>query len=202
MMIPTGWDWLNNGKDFLWVSEKDGWRHIYLVNREGKEMLVTKGDYDIQTIKCIDGKDGYVYFMASPNNATQLYLYRTKLDGTGKLELLSPPDEVGTHDYNISPEAKYAVHSFSNYKTYPAAEWISLPEGKPLDPEKSIANNLKVNENSNVKYFKVTTEDNITLDGWMVYPDNFDSTKKYPVVFYVYGEPAASTVGDQIWCAI
>lgn len=194
---PTGWDWLDKGKDFLWVTEKDGWRHIYLVNRAGKETLVTKGDYDIENIKCIDDKDGYVYFMASPNNATQLYLYRTQLDGNGKMELLSPADEVGTHDYNISPDAKYAVHSFSNYKTYPASEWISLPDGKPLDEAKSIANNLKVNENSNVKYFKVTTVDSITLDGWMVYPDNFDSTKKYPVVFYVYGEPAASTVGDQ-----
>ena len=194
---PTGWDWLNGGRDFLWVTEKDGWRHIYLVDRQGKESLVTKGNYDIETIKCIDGKDGYVYFMASPNNATELYLYRTKLDGTGNLELLSPADEVGTHDYNISPEAKYAVHSFSNYKTYPAVEWISLPDGQPLDPAKSIANNLKVNEKSNVKYFKVTTDDNISFDGWMVYPDNFDSTKKYPVVFYVYGEPAASTVEDQ-----
>ncbi|MEO8821964.1 MAG: DPP IV N-terminal domain-containing protein [Ginsengibacter sp.] len=194
---PTGWDWLEKGKDFLWVTEKDGWRHIYLVNREGKETLVTKGDYDIENIKCIDDKGGYVYFMASPNNATQLYLFRTKLNGTGKLELLSPSDEVGTHDYNISPGAQYAVHSFSNYKTYPASEWVSLPDGKPLDESKSIANNLKMDENSNVKYFKVTTEDNITLDGWMVYPDNFDSTKKYPVVFFVYGEPGSSTINDR-----
>lgn len=193
---PTGWDWLNGGKDFLWVSEKDGWRHIYLISRDGKETLVTKGDYDIDNIKCIDDKNGYVYFMASPDNATQLYLFRTKLNGKGKLEPLSPSNLVGTHDYNISPYAKYAEHSFSNYKTFPASEWITLPDGKPLDKEKSIAKNLKVNENTNVHYFKVTTDDNITLDGWMVYPDSFDSTKKYPVVFYVYGEPAASTVGD------
>ena len=194
---PTGWDWLNNGKDFLWVSEKDGWRHIYLVNRAGKETLVTKGDYDIDNIKCIDEKNGFVYFMASPDNATQLYLYRTKLDGSGKLESLSPANETGTHDYNISPAAKFAVHWFSNYQTYPASEWISLPDGKPLDPQRSIANNLKVDEQSNVKYFKVTTEDSITLDGWMTYPENFDSTKKYPIVFYVYGEPASSTVDDR-----
>ncbi|MEO9020707.1 MAG: DPP IV N-terminal domain-containing protein [Ginsengibacter sp.] len=193
---PTGWDWLNGGKDFLWVSEKDGWRHIFLISRDGKESLVTKGNYDIDNIKCIDDKNGYVYFMASPNSATQLYLYRTKLNGKGKLEPLSPSNLAGTHDYNISPEAKYALHSFSNYKTYPASEWITLPDGKPLNEEKSIAKSLKVNENSNVHYFKVTTDDNITLDGWMVSPDNFDSTKKYPVVFYVYGEPAASTVGD------
>ena len=194
---PTGWDWLNGGKDFLWVSEKDGWRHIFLISREGKEKLVTNGNYDIDNIKCIDDKNGYVYFMASPNNATQLYLYRTKLNGKGKLEPLSPSNLVGTHDYNISPEAKYALHSFSNYKTYPVSEWISLPNAKPLNEEKSIAKNMKVNDNSNVQYFKVTTDDGITMDAWMVKPADFDSTKKYPVVFYVYGEPAASTVGDQ-----
>jgi dipeptidyl-peptidase 4 len=194
---PTGWEWLNNGKDFLWVSEKDGWRHIFLISRDGKkETLITKGDYDIDDIKCIDDKNNYVYFMASPNNATQLYLYRTKIDGKGKLELLSPKNMIGTHDYNISPYAKYAMHSFSNYKTYPAREWISLPGHKPLDEEKSIAKNMKVNDNSNIEYFKITTQDNVTLDGWMVKPDDFDSTKKYPVVFYVYGEPAASTVED------
>ncbi len=195
---PTGWEWLHNGKDFLWVSEKDGWRHIFLVSRDGKkETLITKGDYDIENIKCIDDKNNYVYFMASPNNATQLYLYRVKMDGKGKLDLLSPANLVGTHDYNISPSAKYAMHSFSNYKTSPVREWISLPDHKPLDAAKSIAKTIKVNENSNIEYFKVTTDDNITLDGWMVKPDNFDSSKKYPVVFYVYGEPASSTVGDR-----
>ncbi len=195
---PTGWDWMNNGKDFLWVSEKDGWRHIFLLSRDGKkETLVTKGDYDIENIKCIDDKNNFVYFMASPNNATQLYLYRVKMDGKGKLELLSPANMVGTHDYNISPSAKYAMHSFSNYKTPPVREWISLPDHKPLDAEESIAKTMKVNENSNIEYFKVTTEDNITLDGWMVKPDNFDSSKKYPVVFLVYAEPASSTVGDR-----
>jgi len=152
---PTGWEWLNNGKDFLWVSEKDGWRHIFLVSRDGKkETLVTKGDYDIDNIKCIDNKNNYVYFMASPNNATQLYLYRVKMDGKGKLELVSPAEMKGTHDYNISPGAKYAMHSFSNYKTIPAREWISLPDHKPLNEDKSIAKNMKVNENPMLNILK------------------------------------------------
>jgi dipeptidyl-peptidase-4 len=195
---PTGWDWLEKGKQFLWVSEKDGWRHIYLISRDGKkETLVTKGNYDIESIKCVDDKGGFVYFMASPENATQLYLYKAKLDGTGKAELLSQANLKGTHDYDISPGAKFALHSFSNYKTLPASEWISLATNKPLDAENSIENNLRVNENSNIDYFKVTTEDNITLDAWMIKPANFDSAKKYPVVFYVYGEPGASTVVDK-----
>jgi len=194
---PTGWDWLDNGKDFLWVSEKDGWRHIYLISRDGKETLITKGDYDIDNIKCVDDENGYVYFMASPDNATQLYLYRIKLNGKGTLDSLSPSNLIGTHDYDISPGAKYAVHLFSNYKTPPVYEWITLPDGKPLNEEMSIEKNMEVNKNSNVQFFKVTTEDSITLDGWMVKPLNFDSTKKYPVVFYVYGEPGSSTVNDQ-----
>ncbi|HET7116051.1 MAG TPA: DPP IV N-terminal domain-containing protein, partial [Hanamia sp.] len=194
---PTGWNWLDNGKDFLWVSEKDGWRHIYLISRDGKETLITKGDYDIGNIKCVDDKNGYVYFMASPDNATQLYLYRVKLNGNGTLDSLSPSNLIGTHDYNISPGAKYALHLFSNYKTPPIYEWITLPDGKPFNEEMSIEKNMEVNKNSNIQFFKVTVEDSITLDGWMVKPFNFDSTKKYPVVFYVYGEPGASTVNDE-----
>jgi dipeptidyl-peptidase-4 len=194
---PAGWKWINNGKDFLWVSEKDGWRHIYRVSRDGKkETLITKGNYDIDATKGIDEKNNYVYFMASPNNATQLYLYRVKLDGSGSLEMVSQPGLQGTHDYNMPPNAAFAVHSFSNYKTMPVSEWISLPDHKPLDESHSILKTMKTNPNNRVEYFTITTEDNITVDGWMIKPANFDSTKKYPVMFYVYTEPAASTVND------
>ena len=194
---PAGWKWFNNGKDFLWVSEKDGWRHLYRVSRDGKkETLITKGNYDIDKTNGIDEKNNYVYFMASPNNATQLYLYRVKLDGSGSLEMVSQPGLQGTHDYNISPNAAFAVHSFSNYKTMPASEWVSLPDHKPLDENNTILKTMKVNPNNRVEYFTITTEDNITVDGWMIKPANFDSTKKYPVIFHVYTEPAASTVND------
>ncbi|MEP6594392.1 MAG: DPP IV N-terminal domain-containing protein [Ginsengibacter sp.] len=194
---PAGWEWVNNGKEFLWITEKDGWRHIYRVSRDGKkETLVTKGNYDIDETKGIDEKNNYVYFMASPHNATQLYLYRTKLDGSGNPEMMSQQNLAGTHDYNISPSANYAVHTFSNYKTYPATEWISLPDNKPLDESRSIESTMKTDEKNNVEYFTITTDDSITVDGWLIKPSNFDSTKKYPVVFYVYTEPAGSTVGD------
>jgi dipeptidyl-peptidase-4 len=193
---PAGWQWINNGKEFLWITEKDGWRHIYRVSRDGKkETLVTKGNYDIDEPKGIDEKNNFVYFMASPNNATQLYLYRTKLDGSGNEEMVSQQNLAGMHDYNISPNAKYAVHSFSNHNTYPVKEWVSLPSHQPLF-EKNISNTMRVNQNNKVEYFTITTDDNITVDGWLIKPSNFDSTKKYPVVFYVYTEPAGSTVND------
>lgn len=194
---PTGWDWMNHGKEFLWVSEKNGYRQIYKISKEGKnETLVTKGNYDIQSIECIDEKNGYVYFMASPDNATQLYLFRTRLDGKGTLEPLSDPQLKGSHKYVISPNALYAKHSFSSHNTLPITEWINMTTRKPLDDSKSILRNKQTNEHSNVEFFKVTTDDGITVDAWLIRPVNFDSTKKYPVVFYVYGEPAQSTVID------
>ncbi len=190
--------WLAEGKGILWDSEKDGWRHLYQVSLEGKpEKLVTKGSYDFSDITYVDSKKGYVYFMASPDNATQNYLYRTKLDGTGKLELLSPSLLKGTHSYSFSTNGKYAVHSFSNSFTRSSREFISVANQKPLNEKKSILariDSLKVK--STTEFFKIKTVDNVEMDGWMVKPVNFDSTKKYPVVFYVYTEPAEATVKD------
>ena len=190
--------WYNNGKNILWASEKDGWRHLFNVSLEDKkETLITKGNYDFIDLSNIDAKNGYVYFMASPNNATQRYLYKTKLNGKGTLELVSPKALQGTHDYNVSPTGTYAIHSFSNHFTKPASEFISYKNHKPLDVASSIEANLsKLQETPKAEFFKVTTADGVTMDGWMVKPTNFDATKKYPVVFYVYTEPASTTVND------
>lgn len=197
---PVGWNWINKGQDFIWISEKDGWRHIYKISRDGKkETLITKGNFDIGEIKCIDENNNYIYFTASPGNATQLYLYKVRIESKSNeddAQIVTPISLKGMHKYTISPNGKYAVHSFSNYKTPAISEWVSLPDHKPLITAKSIANNIKTKENINVEYTQVTTEDNVTLDVWINKPSNFNPQKKYPVVFYVYGEPAASTVED------
>ena len=197
--VVAGWDWINNGKEFCWVTEKDGWRHIYRVSRDGKkETLVTKGNYDIIKVSLIDEKNNYVYFIASPDNATQKYLYRTRLDGKGKLERITPAGEPGTHEYDISPDARYAMHDFSNANTEDMQEWVSLPSHKSLATGVDIAGKVAGNgAHKKVEFFTVRTVDGVEMDGWMVKPNHFDSTKKYPVVFYVYGEPAAQTVEDR-----
>ncbi|UAY51633.1 S9 family peptidase [Ferruginibacter albus] len=194
---PTGWDWINNGKEFIWVSEKDGWRHIYKVSRDGKtETLLTNGQYDIANIKAVDEASNTIYFMASPDNATQLYLYRVKMDGKSKAVLVSPAGMKGVHDYYISSNGKFAEHEFSSHNVNPIGEWVTLPDGKPVDEMNSIEKNETIDTAVNIEYAKVTTEDGITVDVWINKPLNFDSTKKYPVVLYVYGEPGASTVDD------
>ncbi len=195
----TGWDWVDNGKAFVWTSELDGWRHLYLIPRDGKNVqTITPGNYDVIETVLIDEKNNTIYFYASPNNATQQYLYKTALNGKGKLEMVSPAAQEGTHAYVISPNGKYARHNFSNYYTPPLSEWVTLPDHKPLKPEDDISKKLNpaAKVHSNITFFKVTTDDGVEMDGWMMKPVPFDATKKYPVVFYVYGEPAATTVND------
>jgi dipeptidyl-peptidase 4 len=194
-----GWDWLNNGKEFLWATEKDGWRHLYRVSRDGKkETLITNGSYDVMKISAIDEKHNYIYFEASPQNATQQYLYRTKLDGKGKAERVSPSNENGTHSYDVSPQAKFAFHSFTNYYTPRTSEWISLPDhlalnGYKVDNIIQAADSVK----SNITFFTIKTSEGVSMDAWMVKPTNFDATKKYPIVFFVYTEPWGQNVKDE-----
>lgn len=196
---PEGWDWINGGKEFLWMSEKDGWRHMYRVSRDGKsEKCITAGDYDIISVVLVDEKNNRLYFMASPDNATQSYLYRAPLDGSKKAERVTPADQSGSHRYDLSPNAMWASHSFSNANTSPMNEWLRLPEHKALKDADDISKKLaaKADAPKRVEFFKVKTEDGIELDAWMVKPANFDPTKKYPIVFTVYGEPASATVRD------
>ncbi|MES1160488.1 MAG: prolyl oligopeptidase family serine peptidase, partial [Bacteroidota bacterium] len=201
--VVAGWDWLKGGKEFIWVSEKDGWRHIYRVSRDGKkETLITKGNYDIITIDRIDEKGNYVYFMASPDNATQQYLYRTKLDGKGKLERVTPADQSGSHEYDISPGGLYALHNFGNANMEDVQECVSLPGHRSIAGTAGSGMDIgamvkEAEHKKRVEFFHVKTVDGVDMDGWMVKPDHFDSTKKYPVLFYVYGEPAAQTVKDE-----
>lgn len=199
---PRGWNWINGNKDFLWISEKDGWRHIYKISKDGKSVnLLTKGNYDIGEIEGIDQTNNCVYFTASPENSTQLYLYKAPLNSAkiGKedeSELVSPKTLQGSNEYVISPNGKIAMHSFSNHNTPKVTEWVSLPKGKPLLSEQSIEKNITTDTAIHVEYIKIKTVDNIELDAWVNKPKNFDPSKKYPLVVYVYGEPAATTTDD------
>ncbi len=181
------------------MSEKDGWSHLYRVSIDGsREILITKGDYDVIDFLALDEKSNYAYFLASPTNATQQYLYKTRLDGKGKLELITPAGIEGTHLYNISPNAKFAQHAFSNTATRPMTELITLTGHKVLEGQESIQSKLSsAPSGKKAEFFKVKIEDGTEMDGWMMKPKNFDPSKKYPVVFLVYTEPAAQTVLDR-----
>lgn len=190
---PSGWEWLKGGKSFLWLSEKDGWRQLYEIGLDGRERLITAAPYDVIKLDLIDEKNGYVYFSASPENALQQYLYRIKLAG-GKAERLTPNDKAGINEYLVSPNGKLAQYTFNNTGIYMAGATISIPAHKELLAP-SMTRQLP-SAFPKPEFFKVTTSEGVEMDGWMVKPDNFDPSKKYPVLFYVYGEPAGQTVKD------
>jgi dipeptidyl-peptidase-4 len=195
-----GWDWINEGNQFLWASEKDGWRHIYKVDRLGKEHLITTGDFDVMDLVHLDETNEFLYYMASPGNATRKYLYRSRLDGSGKPERITPASQPGTHSYHFSPTATFAFHEFSNITTPPIGEWITLNDHKGIKNPDAIEKAIRESKKTNVpEFFTIKTVDGISMDGWMQKPANFDKTKKYPVLFYVYSEPAAQTVKDEYY---
>ena len=200
--------WLDNNKAFTWTSEKDGWEHLYKVSRDGEKMeLITKGNFDVVNINCIDPVGGYVYYIASPENYTQRYLYRSRLDASGEAERVSPMNMAGQHSYQISADAKYAIHSFENATTPRRISLINLnkhTEIKLLEDNAALKNKMNELGLRNKEFIKVDIGD-VVLDAWMIKPKEFDPQKKYPVIFHVYGEPAGSTVqdnwgtGDNLW---
>ena len=193
--------WLKDNKYFTWESERDGWRHLYRVSRDGQEIVpVTKGDFDYIQHVGMDVEKGIAYFIASPDNFTQRYLYSAKLFGDGEVTRLSPMDQAGQHTYNMSPTGRWAVHSFSNSATPPVIDMVSFPKHKSV---RVIEDNAEAKAKYQAlglqpkEFVKVKSGD-LMLDACMIKPKNFDPSKKYPVIIEVYGEPAGSTVQD-VW---
>ncbi len=193
---------VEDGKAFLRLSENDGWRHIYKVDLKTKEKtLLTPGEYDVAGYYAVNEKMGIVYFNASPDKATQRYLHTVPLDGSGTLKKLTPKEFVGVNRYTISPSGGFAFHSHSNANTPNTTRFVSLPDHNTIETlvaNKEFKNKIRQIDMPEVEFFTVTTEDGVEMDGKMYKPLNFDPTKKYPVLFHVYGEPWGAVAND-VW---
>jgi len=192
--------WFDGGRSFLWLSERDGWRHVYKAGKGGgNPVLLTRFDADVISLVGIDEQARVAYFLASPSNAPQKYLYRASLDGGSVPVRVTPQDEPGTHGYTLAPGAKLAFHTYSRFDRPSSMDLVSLPDHQvkrgitdvgPL--EKTLAGIIS----PPVEFLKVDVGNGVTLDGWMMKPRAFDPSRKYPVIVHVYGEPASQTVTD------
>ena len=186
-------DWVED--QFTYVSERAGWRQLYLVSRAGEAKKVTRGKFDIIRMLKLDAANGLAYFIASPKNATERYLYRINLDGTG-LKRLSPAKQRGSHSYSISPDAKWAVHTFSSIQSPPVIQLIKLPAYEPvrtLEDNAALRTKVKTLVEPKREFFKIDIGDGVQVDAYAVLPPKLDRSKKYPLFIYVYGEPAGQT---------
>ncbi len=191
--------WVNEGKNFLWLSERDGWNHAYLVSRDGRSVrLLTPGDYDIAGIEGVDAKGGWLYYRASPGNPTQRYLYRARLDGKGRPERLTPERFSGTNSYDIAPGYGYAFHTHSSFGDPPVMSLITLPKHEIV---RTLVENRKLHDavaalRRGPQEFVKVKADSQTFNAWVMKPVGFDASQKYPILFYVYGGPGSQTVLD------
>lgn len=188
------------GDAFFRLSEKDGWRHLYKIDLvDGSEKLLTPGEYDVATYYHVDEKKKQLYFNASPDNATQRYLYQISLKENAKPQRITPDTFDGINKYNFSPDGKYAIHSYSSANTPPEHSLIKVQkhqEVKVLVTNEKYKGELTKYDLPKVEFFIVTTQDGVEMDGRMIKPKDFDPGKKYPVIFNVYGEPWGQTAVD------
>ena len=195
-----GLEWIGGGRAFVIISERDGWRRAYVVSRDGSSITpITAPGIDLIARGQVDDKGGWFYYLASPTNATQRYLYRARLDGTGAPERLTPPDQPGFHRYVFSPDSRWAFHTYSTFDQPPVTDLVQLPEHRSvrvLEGNAGPAARAKPLITRPTEFMQLDIGGGVVMDAWMIKPRDFDPSRKYPVLVYVYGEPAGQTVLD------
>lgn len=191
---------IRDGVEFLVSTEKDGWKHVYRITRDGRETLVTRGDLDVVALSGVDEKSGSVYVIASPENATERYLYRAPLDGGGDPVRVTPREFAGSNEYAIAPDGRHAFHRFSSFDDPGIRELVALPDHHVVaitDDNAALKQKVAALVLPPVEYFKANAGEGLLVDGYMLKPPAFDPSKRYPVLVHIYGEPAGQTVENR-----
>jgi dipeptidyl-peptidase-4 len=207
VLTETDKAWVENknairwiGGDFLWLSERSGWRHACRVTMAGEVTAITQGEFDVIDIKQVDAQGDWLYYYASPVNATQRYLYRISLKG-GEPQRLSPADQPGTHSYDMTEDAQWAVHTHSTAMSPPVIQLVSLPEHRTirvLKSQKKLFEKLAALKLPKVEFLRVDIGAGISCDAFCITAQDMDKSRAHPLLMHVYGEPAGQTVRD-VW---
>lgn len=192
--INDNWHFLKDNKNFILTSEKDGYRHIYVYNLSGEEILqLTKGNWDVIGISGVDEKNGVLYYTSSETSPLNKDIYCISLDGKKKIRLSAG---ACTNTPEFSKTFLYYMNRRSDINTPPYIA-IYKSDGQEV---RMLEDNAKLKETreaynfSKAEFFKFTTGDGMELNGWMLKPPDFDPLKKYPVLFTIYGGPGSQTV--------
>jgi dipeptidyl-peptidase-4 len=194
-------EWLDDGAAFTFISERNGWRHIYRVSRDGRTLQdLTPGDYDVDALLAVDEARKRLFFSASPEDMGARYLYVTGLDGPGPARRLTPDRFAGQNSYAIADDGSHAIHTHSRLLQPPQYRLIALPEHAErqlLEGNEALLERIAALDLGAAEFFTVPARDGLQMDGFMLRPPDFDPAKAYPLVVFVYGEVAAQTVRDR-----
>ncbi|HAS40971.1 MAG TPA: S9 family peptidase [Microscillaceae bacterium] len=190
--------YLKNGKEFIFTSERDGFKHIYLYTMDGKLVRqITKGNWEVRAFEGIDEKRKLLYFTSTEISPLGRQLYRIDLKGRKKTRMTQ---EKGTHSINFSSDFKYYLDTYSSASMPTRVTLHEAPSGKNLgvlEENTRLKARLKQYKINYKEFFKFKTSENVELNGWMIKPFNFDQNKKYPVLMFVYGGPGSQQVTDR-----
>lgn len=198
-------EWLDGGAAFTFISERDGWRHVYRVSRAGDEIIdLTPGEYDVAALVSVDEPSGRLLFTASPDDMAARYLYEASLEAAmpdkRKARRITPARFSGDNSYQVADNGSHAIHRHSSLLSPPQYRLVSLPDHRELqmlEDNLELRKRLDTIATGDTEFFTVRARDGLEMDGFMLRPPNFDPSQSYPLLVYVYGEVAGQTVRDR-----
>lgn len=189
--------YLNNGEEFIIISERENYNHFYLYNFiSGEIKPITKGNFDISSLHGFDEKEQRLYYSSHERSSLNQDVYSIKLNGKSK-RLLT--ERAGWNNADFSTNFKYFINSYSNINT-PAIYSLMDQKGESirvLQDNTELKHKIQEYGFAKNEFFKFTTSEDIELEGYMIKPKDFDENKSYPVFMYVYGGPESQNVKDQ-----
>jgi dipeptidyl-peptidase 4 len=182
---------------FIWTSEKDGYNHIYLYDKNGKlKNQVTKGNWEVTSYYGFDEKTKTVFYQSVEKGSILRDVYKISLDGKKKVKLSS---QVGTNAATFSPDFTYFINTYSSATVPPTYTLNSSKDGKQAQEivnNTALVDKLKKYDLPTKEFFELTTEKGHKLNAWMIKPKDFDATKKYPVFMFQYSGPGSQEVAN------
>lgn len=185
---------LDRSDEFIWMSSRDGHMHLYRYAPDGKPIRqLTHGDWEVVSVAGVNERMGAVYFTATEHAVTQRHLYRVRLDGTG-LKRISR--EEGWHAIRMSPNNLVYIDTHSSMGIPPVTSLRTNDGARIATLVRNTLDSLAGVPLGKSSFFRFTTRDSVSLNGWRILPVDFDSTRRYPVLMFVYGGPGSQTVTD------
>ncbi len=183
---------------FIWTSEKDGYNHIYLYDKNGKlKNQITKGNWEVTAYYGFDEKTNTIFYQSVENGSIVRDVYKISLDGKKKTRLSK---QTGTNTATFSPNFQFFINSFSSTSVPPTYTLNSSTDGTQLQSiveNNTLLDKLKAYNLPSKEFFELTTEKGHKLNTWIIKPKDFDSSKKYPVFMYQYSGPGSQEVANK-----
>lgn len=182
--------------EFIWSSEKDGFNHLYMYDAAGNEKVqLTAGEWDVTDFYGVDSKGKNFFYRSSEEGPTQRHVYSASLNGSFKRKLTP---KKGQNYPQFSQTKDYFINQHSDANTPPFVSLINSKgkEIRVLKDNMKLAKTLRDVDVPKKEFFSFTPSHGTSLNGWMIKPNDFDESKKYPVLVSIYGGPGSNTVND------